>query len=267
MNRRGRYRKFLFWCLGLDVLAMSWLGYRYMDRKVPDEIHVSESSAHEVQELLEHPLLEFEDAITVSGEGSYLLPCRLLGMIPFKDIKVTPAEAGSVYVSGSTVGIYMETEGVLIIDTGEILCEGGTAREPAKNIVRPGDYIVAFNEQKVSNKKELMEDLEILDGEDVILDVIRNGEKIPVSLTPVKDAGGEYKLGIWVRRASEPSPSWTKKAVTAPWVMESVMWIQGSFFISAKGRYIRRRSWVSRKERAEVRENFPGSYAMNPARL
>ena len=98
----------------------------------PDEIHVSESSAHEVQELLEHPLLEFEDAITVSGEGSYLLPCRLLGMIPFKDIKVTPAEAGSVYVSGSTVGIYMETEGVLIIDTGEILCEGGTAREPAK---------------------------------------------------------------------------------------------------------------------------------------
>lgn len=199
MNRRGRYRKFLFWCLGLDVLAMSWLGYRYMDRKVPDEIHVSESSAHEVQELLEHPLLEFEDAITVSGEGSYLLPCRLLGMIPFKDIKVTPAETGSVYVSGSTVGIYMETEGVLIIDTGEILCEGGTAREPAKNIVRPGDYIVAFNEQKVSNKKELMEDLEILDGEDVILDVIRNGEKIPVSLTPVKDAGGEYKLGIWVR--------------------------------------------------------------------
>ncbi len=199
MNRRGRYRKFLFWCLGLDVLAMSWLGYRYMDRKVPDEIHVSESSAHEVQELLEHPLLEFEDAITVSGEGSYLLPCRLLGMIPFKDIKVTPTEASSVYVSGSTVGIYMETEGVLIIDTGEILCEGGTAREPAKNIVRPGDYIVAFNEQKVSNKKELMEDLEILDGEDVILDVIRNGEKIPVSLTPVKDAGGEYKLGIWVR--------------------------------------------------------------------
>lgn len=199
MNRRGRYRKFLFWCLGLDVLAMSWLGYRYMDRKVPDEIHVSESSAHEVQELLEHPLLELEDAITVSGEGSYLLPCRLLGMIPFKDIKVTPTEASSVYVSGSTVGIYMETEGVLIIDTGEILCEGGTAREPAKNIVRPGDYIVAFNEQKVSNKKELMEDLEILDGEDVILDVIRNGEKIPVSLTPVKDAGGEYKLGIWVR--------------------------------------------------------------------
>lgn len=199
MNRRGRYRKFLFWCLGLDVLAMGWLGYRYMDRKVPDEIHVSESSAREVQELLEHPLLEFEDAITVSGEGSYLLPCRLLGMIPFKEIKVTPTEASSVYVSGSTVGIYMETEGVLIIDTGEILCEGGTAREPAKNIVRPGDYIVAFNEQKVSNKKELMEDLEVLDGEDVTLDVIRNGQKIPVSLTPVRDTGGEYKLGIWVR--------------------------------------------------------------------
>lgn len=91
-----------------------------------------------------------------------------------------------------------------------------------------------------------------------------------MSLTPVKDAGGEYKLGIWVRDNTQGIGTLTfvdEKAVTAPWVMESVMWIQGSFFISAKGRYIRRRSWVSRKERAEVRENFPGSYAMNPARL
>ena len=79
MNRR-RYRKFLLWCLGLDILAMGWLGYRYIDRKVPDEIYVSEGENQKVAQLLEHPLLKFEDAIAVSGEGSYLLPCRLLGL-------------------------------------------------------------------------------------------------------------------------------------------------------------------------------------------
>lgn len=199
MNRRKKYRSFLLWCLGLDILAMGWLGYRYMERKIPDEIHVSEGGAQEVQKLLEHPLLEFDDAVAVSGEGSYLLPCRLLGFIPFKEIKVTPAESTSVYVSGNTVGIYMETEGVLIIDTGEIISEQGTSREPAKNIVKPGDYIVAFNQQKIASKQELMEDLACLDGEEVTLEVVRDGEKIPLSLTPVKDAEGEYKLGIWVR--------------------------------------------------------------------
>ena len=176
-----------------------WMGYRYLDRKIPDEIHVTENGAQEVRSLLDHPFLEFEETIQVSGEGSYLLPCRILGFIPFKEIKITPAESTSVYVSGSTVGIYMETKGVLIIDTGEIISREGTSLEPAKNIVKPGDYIVAFNQQRIKNKQELLKDLSFLDGEPVTLDVIRDGKQIPLSLTPVKDAAGAYKLGIWVR--------------------------------------------------------------------
>lgn len=199
MERKRKYRCFLLWCLGLDLLAMGLLGYRYMDRKIPDEIQVEKGMEQNVEAMLSYPFLSFENAVTVSGEGSYLLPCRLLGFIPFKNVKVMPADSTSVYVSGSTVGLYMETEGVLIIDTGEITSENGTAQEPAKNIVKPGDYIVAFNEQKISSKKELMEDLTLLDGEKVTLGVKRNGETIPVSLTPVKDSEGNYKLGLWVR--------------------------------------------------------------------
>ncbi|MDO4305550.1 MAG: SpoIVB peptidase [Eubacteriales bacterium] len=199
MERKRKYRCFLLWCLGLDLLAMGWLGYRYMDRKIPDEIQVEKGMEQDVEAMFSYPFLSFEEAVTVSGEGSYLLPCRLLGFIPFKNVKVMPADSTSVYVSGSTVGLYMETQGVLIIDTGEITSENGTAQEPAKNIVKPGDYIVAFNEQKITSKKELMEDLSLLDGGNVTLDVKRNGETIPVSLTPVKDAEGNYKLGLWVR--------------------------------------------------------------------
>ena len=58
---------------------------------------------------------------------------------------------------------------------------------------------MAFNEQKVSNKKELIDDLDLLDGQDVTLEVVRDGENDSVSLTPVQDTSGEYKLGIWVR--------------------------------------------------------------------
>ena len=65
--------------------------------------------------------------------------------------------------------------------------------------MKPGDYIVAFNDQMVHSKKELIEDLSKLDDSQVTLEVIRNGEKIPLSITPVKDVRGEYKLGVWVR--------------------------------------------------------------------
>ena len=58
----------------------------------------------------------------------------------------------------------METDGVLVIDTGEIVSEEGFTEEPAKNIVKPGDYIVAFNDaDQCTLKKSLIEDLEKLD--------------------------------------------------------------------------------------------------------
>ncbi len=199
MEIKKRYRAFVLCCLVLDLLAALWLGYRYLDRKIPDEIHMYRGQEKQVEKVLNYPLVTVENAITVSSDGSYLLPLKLLGVVPFKEVKVLPGESTSVYVSGNTVGIYMETEGVMIIDTGEIMSEEGTKEEPARDIVKPGDYIVTFNQQEVRNKNDLIKDLTELKEQNVILGVVRDGENIPVSLTPVKDIEGKYRLGIWVR--------------------------------------------------------------------
>ena len=199
MDRRTKYRHLLWWIICLDLLTVIWLGYRYLDRKIPDELYVTESQEQQVKNVLDYPLLSFDDAITVSGDGSYLLSSRILGVIPFKDVKVIPTDSTTVLVSGSTVGIYMETDGVLVIDTGEIISEEVRAEEPAEKIIEPGDYIVAFNDEIIETKKDLVEDLEKLKQDTVELQVIRKGKKIPLSLSPVKDIKGEYKLGIWVR--------------------------------------------------------------------
>ena len=138
MNRRKKYRVFVICCLALDLLAMLLSGYRYLDRKIPDEIQISRDSSEETEditEVLSAPLVTFEKAVTVSQDGGYILPCKLLGYIPFKEIKVTPVDAQEIYVSGSTIGIYMETEGVLVINTGEIQNQNGEMEEPAKNII------------------------------------------------------------------------------------------------------------------------------------
>ena len=53
----------------------------------------------------------------------------------------------------------MQTEGVLVIDTGEIQNRNGETEEPARNIIRQGDYIISFNGEKISTKRELIDDI------------------------------------------------------------------------------------------------------------
>lgn len=44
-----------------------------------------------------------------------------------------------------------------------------------------------------------MDDLKDLNETSVTLKVRRDEKTIPLSVTPVKDESGTYKLGIWVR--------------------------------------------------------------------
>lgn len=99
------------------------------------------------------PFVTFEEAVTVSQDGGYILPCKLLGYIPFKEIKVTPADDQEIYVSGSTIGIYMQTEGVLVIDTGEIQNRNGET-ESLLEILSDREITLSHLTEKKSLQKE-----------------------------------------------------------------------------------------------------------------
>ena len=97
------------------------------------------------------------------------------------------------------IGIYMETDGVMVLGTEALEGLDGLNYEPAKHLVKAGDYIVGINEKPVANKKELLEEIKNLTSEEVILKVRRKEEVIEVKMKPVKVTEKEYKLGIWVR--------------------------------------------------------------------
>ena len=199
MARKKRYRRLIYCLLALDLLVMGYLGYRYLDRKIPQELHLVEGEEEKVERLFDSFWIKSEASIPASQGGSYTIQCSLFGVIPFKDVKVTTGSRENLWVSREPVGLYMETQGVLIIDTGEIVGKDGTSYDPAKNIAQAGDYIVAFNDQRVTSKKELVEDIACCQGETATLSVIRHGEEIPICLEPVMGEDGCYKLGIWVR--------------------------------------------------------------------
>lgn len=137
------------------------------------------------------------------GDGeeylSYTVTCKLFGIFPVKDVEVMLVKPESVYVNGMPIGIYVKTQGVLIIGTGEVETKNNTSVKPAENLVKKGDYIVSINGEKVEEKEELVEKINEFGQQKEVLGVIRDEEYIEVSVTPAKSSSGKYMLGIWVR--------------------------------------------------------------------
>ena len=74
-----------------------------------------------------------------------------------QEVSARSLEENTVLLGGMPVGIYMETEGVMVLGTQSVENQEGVKEEPAKNLVKAGDYIVGINGEKVENKKELAE--------------------------------------------------------------------------------------------------------------
>ena len=100
---------------------------------------------------------------------------------------------------GNTVGIYVNTKGILVIDTGEVTDLYGNTTSPAKNKLIKGDYIVKLNGEKMKTKKQLINAITDCGGKTLVFEVKRNDEKARVMVEPVETGVDIYKIGIWVR--------------------------------------------------------------------
>ncbi len=132
-------------------------------------------------------------------QGKYSITCRLFGLFPIKEVAVEVVEEAKVVPCGIPVGIYVKTDGILIIGTGTVTGSDGMSYEPAENLVKSGDYVKTVDDQVIGTKEELIEKINQCQGEPVILGVLREDEYIHLKVQPVQVSEEEYKLGIWVR--------------------------------------------------------------------
>lgn len=198
-EKQKKYRKFLWYALVGTLLSLFILIYGTMKDHIPDEIFVYADEETDWETFFQEPLISYDDTVEVSQNGSYQIRCKWLGVLPLKTIKVHTVEKQEVLVSGSPVGIYMETKGVLVIDSGEIMDREGIRRTPAEHIIQSGDYICEIDGKVLTGKRQLMQLVRENQGEPMELQVIRHQETIKLEMTPVETEDGSYKLGIWVR--------------------------------------------------------------------
>ena len=215
---RGSLIAGFFWVL--------FFSYYAIDESIPDKIRIQEGEAGNFNfhvpitgemELEEEGLEVFgnqspvvdKDKINLNmnesfslksaQQGSYSISCKLFGLIQVKEVEVEVVGQKQIAPCGEPVGIYVKTDGVMIIGTGAVGGSDGMNYEPAENLVKSGDYVKTVNGQVIETKEDLIEKINQSKGEPVVLGIMRDGEYIRLKMQPVKTAENQYKLGIWVR--------------------------------------------------------------------
>lgn len=199
---------FFFILLGL-LPAAGWGWLEYYKTCIPNEIQViagdkedfdfSIPASARVVESDQQWTLQQPFTMTAWDTGHYEMEVRLFGVIPLKTVQVEAIEEVYVIPCGCPVGIYLETEGIMVIDTGTIMDVNGMESAPAANVLQSGDYIQAVNGRYITGKEELIQSIQESGGEDIIITLHRNNQSIDVRVKPVLAMDGVYKAGIWVR--------------------------------------------------------------------
>lgn len=164
-----------------------------------DGLEVFGNQSPEVEKEEVHVDLNKDFSMKSTNQGSYSMVCRLFGIFEVKEVAVDVVEEENVIPCGIPVGIYVKTEGVLVIGTGTVTGTDGMNYEPAANIVKSGDYIKTIEEQVVKSKEDVINAINQSGGNSVVLGIWREGEYIELQVKSVKTGENEYKLGIWIR--------------------------------------------------------------------
>ena len=137
--------------------------------------------------------------VTLPEDSSCKLQVKLFGIIPIKEVGLQSIRDMELVPMGCPIGLYVETEGVLVVGTGEFVGVDGETYSPAKDVLKSGDYIVRLNGEEIYKKNELSDKIAESRGKMQTLTIQRDGELMNVSIKPMKEKDSTYKLGIWVR--------------------------------------------------------------------
>ena len=196
-----KYRKRIF--IGYLALFLSF-SYISLFHAIPDSISVERGNTITIGSYLPvTKTVKSEDKAVESFStnvcGTYQLECRLFGLIPVKEVTVNIVDSSQLIPCGMPIGIYIETKGILVIDTGEVEDGNGNVLSPSRHILKKGDYIEKVNGETVESKEELIHAINRCSGNNVLLSILRDGEEMECKIQPVSSADGEYKIGVWVR--------------------------------------------------------------------
>ena len=218
------YRKFLICLFIVNIVVLAFFIYYYIEKSIPNEIKLVVGTEQDFDfNMPMQANIETEDVGVISVNdlrvpanqididlnqpftlessqtGKYNVSLKLFGIFDLKNISLDVIETNELIPCGYPIGIYVETDGLLVLGSGRITGADGLNHEPISNKLKSGDYILEINNIKLTKKSELIDEIQKCEGNDVTLLVRRNEEDFTVRITPVKTSSGSYKIGAWIR--------------------------------------------------------------------
>ena len=213
---KKRYKSILYTFLVASVIFTVMYYIYYVRSNIPDDIYVEPYSTEQIR--IDIPFVGTMNAYDENGsvavasvnlmdyfeinsahQMNYTMQVKLFGLITVKEVNVTVKEPESVIACGIPVGIYIETDGILVVDIGNVNTNDGKTVAPAKGILAPGDYITEIDGKKITNKNELVTGILENENDYIDLTIDRGGQVLHEKIKPAKDTEGLNKIGVWIR--------------------------------------------------------------------
>lgn len=209
-----KLRMILLAFLLTDLCVIGYMLYHYVEDAIPDYLmaYVGEEEEIELPSIFHTE--ETVEALSVTNHsrgfsmlsqktGEYQVPVRLFGVVPVKNVDVKVIQKMKIAPSGEPIGIYVETNGLLVLDTAEIEGRDGLIYAPGENVLKAGDYILKWNGQPVATIRDLDRQIQKTKDKKVSVLIRRNKEQIKVAMRPVLAMDKTYKIGTWVREDTQ----------------------------------------------------------------
>lgn len=107
-----------------------------------------------------------------------------------------------VYAGGELLGIKLYCNGVVVVETDDIETESGKVNPARLCGLRVGDLIKKIDGIEVKTNSAVTEIIEKSGGEEMVFEIERNGGVLNVRFKCVREKGGRYKAGLWIRDSS-----------------------------------------------------------------
>ncbi len=132
--------------------------------------------------------------------GTTKVTFYLCNAVPIKTIDATVIPKTTLVPVGRTVGVSLDTKGLLVLGTGEVCVSGNETVEPCRGLLKTGDLLLEADGKALINKETFIDVVSQSDGEKIDVVLERKGEQKHVALSPVYSQTEQaFKLGVWVR--------------------------------------------------------------------
>ena len=169
---------------GEEIDLPSIFGLSFRDNSNEELVEVSSTTSQKISEEI----------------GVSKMQVSLFNNFFVKSVDVDVLPRTTVIPVGNLAGVKLYTNGVLVVGMSEIQGDDNRMYKPYEETgIEEGDTIVAINDSTIHSTEDLIQCVNMSLGNELEIEYVRDNQTMQCSMTPVKTADEQYKLGLWVR--------------------------------------------------------------------